>query len=649
MAQTFNDNFASFNSNLWYRNSFYDGTGDAWWTNDPSLTPSVYQFSSDAGGSFMYLTLFQTPGGVTTSPPGLPYTSGVCDTWNAPNNFEQTFGYWEMTCRVDRCPGLIFGMDSLSILSWPPNITIAIFTDTSNGMHVWMYVSGTDIMVQDPIAGFDITTKHSYGFNWTPSSFQFFIDRVSVGSFVNPGAPYYDGTYSIYSKLHSNTNYYPESGDIVNNGQLPQGGRVYNVSVFDALPFTPGGGGGGGGGSTTPTQWESFSLIYSPPAHIPIQWLSSGKLDSSASIRGNPSAPTKWPLTFEADASSGIFGRPRGAISSGGTISAAASAQSGIPRLIMPFQGNVAGSGSVGGSIVTAFGASGAWQMNGQTDATASVSSRGAIRVQQASRVDAAAGIFGNATTLSHALYQVSGEIDGVASVSGQANLGHQYLVTGSIRPTAGVIPFGGNAPIRVSNFVTNPAAYGIGTGSPGTLPPSWDQFSTDLTFTIVGTGTESQIPYIDVRFNNAASGGGQAVLVFETGLATGPGGVWSYSAFIRQVGGSQTNVPDIHLQLAPVGGGAPLNNYDTTPLTVTTGSLLSNWFHFDGVFVNDAGMDTLYVLMVFNYLAGAVDITLRVGGMRVENLPAASGPQYIVVPKPGFVPPGGSSTNYVY
>jgi hypothetical protein len=86
--------------------------------------------------------------------------------------------------------------------------------------------------------------------------------------------------------------------------------------------------------------------------------------------------------------------------------------------------------------------------------------------------------------------------------------------------------------------------------GSPGTLPTNWTQLlGAGLTRTIVGTGTENGLPYVDVRYNGTATGT-SVLLAFETvtGITAANGQVWTGSFYLKTI--SLPNPPNNYRSL---------------------------------------------------------------------------------------------------
>jgi hypothetical protein len=100
------------------------------------------------------------------------------------------------------------------------------------------------------------------------------------------------------------------------------------------------------------------------------------------------------------------------------------------------------------------------------------------------------------------------------------------------------------------TNSIRNSSMVGAVAGSPGTLPTNWTQLlGAGLTRTIVGTGTENGLPYVDVRYNGTATGT-SVLLAFETvtGITAANGQVWTGSFYLKTI--SLPNPPNNYRSL---------------------------------------------------------------------------------------------------
>ena len=87
------------------------------------------------------------------------------------------------------------------------------------------------------------------------------------------------------------------------------------------------------------------------------------------------------------------------------------------------------------------------------------------------------------------------------------------------------------------TNSIRNSSMVGAVAGSPGTLPTNWTSLLNGLTQTIVGTGTQNGLNYIDLRFSGTASG---TVIYIRpetvTNIAAATGQTWTNSVYLRAI-----------------------------------------------------------------------------------------------------------------
>ncbi len=230
-STTFNDDFNSFNTLKWYADS-YDEGGGAFWSNNPTDVADVFTFT---GGKLHFAILNRSSGGKS-------FTSGIANTFNPQftggSAFQQQYGYWEISVAVDRYPGLLYELDVLSALNWPPALCpVRIWTDASNVQSVIQFLyDAPPIVGTDSNSGWDASVSHAYGMEWTASAIRFYRDRVLVGSFGNPGGPYTNGD-PCFMKHYCQTDFSSVAGVTVNGAGLPKYAHVDSINVWAARPF----------------------------------------------------------------------------------------------------------------------------------------------------------------------------------------------------------------------------------------------------------------------------------------------------------------------------------------------------------------------------------------------------------------------------
>lgn len=168
------------------------------------------------------------------------------------------------------------------------------------------------------------------------------------------------------------------------------------------------------------------------------------------------------------------------------------------------------------------------------------------------------------------------------------------------------------------TNSIRNPRCEGAVVGTPGTYPTNWSQSqNTGIIPSVIGSGVESGIPYVDLRFVGTGVGGTNNNLFFEGTIAAGPSQTWTQSIYLRLVAGSWVGVPNVYWingdNVATVlAGGAP-------PLFPTSAPLATQ--RFSSSFVTNAGAVTgvKQGVLFAPSVGAAIDFTLRIGAPQLE------------------------------
>lgn len=102
----------------------------------------------------------------------------------------------------------------------------------------------------------------------------------------------------------------------------------------------------------------------------------------------------------------------------------------------------------------------------------------------------------------------------------------------------------------KFQNSVRNPRSEGSTPGTPGTAPTNWSVTNTSgLTTSIVGTGTENGVPYLDFGLSGiSGAGGGIVAVVMEapTFIAALLGQMWVSSFYCKLQAGTLTGFTNI-------------------------------------------------------------------------------------------------------
>jgi hypothetical protein len=169
------------------------------------------------------------------------------------------------------------------------------------------------------------------------------------------------------------------------------------------------------------------------------------------------------------------------------------------------------------------------------------------------------------------------------------------------------------------TNSIRNSSMVGAVAGSPGTLPTNYTSTSgtLGLTRTVVGTGTENGLPYLEMRFNGTASSTGSIRIAFDatTGIAATNGQTWSLSTYVKIV--SSPNAPNsyalIILERNSFGSGLAEGSATIVPTTSQQ--------RFTYTRTNAAGACAFVETLIgFALTSGATyDFTIRIAAPQME------------------------------
>jgi hypothetical protein len=171
------------------------------------------------------------------------------------------------------------------------------------------------------------------------------------------------------------------------------------------------------------------------------------------------------------------------------------------------------------------------------------------------------------------------------------------------------------------TNSISNNTMVGALVGTSGTPPTSWGigTNNAELTHSIVGVGVESGIFYIDVRVSGTVTASRACDIQQAPDITASNGQTWTHSVYLRQVGGSQTNITDIRIQ----GNVYSSTAYITTPwfhaVPVTTESLITQRRVFTATLVGETITRVRPFIKITTASSGVVDFTLRIGMPQLE------------------------------
>jgi hypothetical protein len=183
------------------------------------------------------------------------------------------------------------------------------------------------------------------------------------------------------------------------------------------------------------------------------------------------------------------------------------------------------------------------------------------------------------------------------------------------------------------TNSHSNPRGEGAVVGTPGTVPTGWAFDALNgLSTAIVATGAMGGIPYVDVRFSGTTTST-FAVLRFSAPIATSTGQTWSQSTRLALVGGSRANINSLCLSIR---GNASMSVNEGP----NVGALSATEWRLETFTSTTVLATTIAAGLALLFNSGvAIDITVRIGGVQIENAAFASS---LILPPVGT--PGAST-----
>ena len=163
------------------------------------------------------------------------------------------------------------------------------------------------------------------------------------------------------------------------------------------------------------------------------------------------------------------------------------------------------------------------------------------------------------------------------------------------------------------TNSIRNNTMVGAVAGTPGTICTNWNATPTNRT--IVGTGTENGINYIDIQY--VSGGAANADVQFEGAVTSAANGQnWTASQYVRLIGGTLTNI--VVTQILAEYSITPTFLAATTTNIVPTSAAL-NTQRFSQSRTNNNASTAFEVSTLRFAASGASDVTLRIGLPQLE------------------------------
>ena len=180
------------------------------------------------------------------------------------------------------------------------------------------------------------------------------------------------------------------------------------------------------------------------------------------------------------------------------------------------------------------------------------------------------------------------------------------------------------------TNSIRNNTMVGAVAGTPGTLPTNWPfQAGTNgLAVSIVGTGTESGIAYLDWKISGTTTALATADISFERAAAL-TGQAWTSSVYVKLVSGSLSAVTTTFIRLVEEDASTNFVAGSSGSITLpTTASLGTQRGSFTRTLSGGATTAFVRTNLAVTVSSGAtVDFTLRIGLPQLEQGAFATSP----------------------
>lgn len=191
--------------------------------------------------------------------------------------------------------------------------------------------------------------------------------------------------------------------------------------------------------------------------------------------------------------------------------------------------------------------------------------------------------------------------------------------------------PWGYFAEMAGTNMVRNSMAQGSVVGTPGTLPTNWvNNGVLGTAISVVGSGIENGVYYVDLRFAGTPTSTGNARIAFEgsTTLAALTGQTWTASVFARVTAGSLANITTVRFSI---------QERDSSGLSIKTdsgpdfsGNLGAALYRAAYTVALSGGATVANAIPEFSFgitTGNPIDVTFRIGLPQMEQFSGATSP----------------------
>jgi hypothetical protein len=196
------------------------------------------------------------------------------------------------------------------------------------------------------------------------------------------------------------------------------------------------------------------------------------------------------------------------------------------------------------------------------------------------------------------------------------------------------------------TNHIRNPRGEGAVAGTPGTMPTNWVAFGNGagLTWNVVGSGIENNLPYVDLRLSGTSSSTvGPLIRVDPVYPTASIGQSWTYSNYIRVAAGSLAGISDVRQFITEwtIGGVFLSQQFSSVSVSAAFGRQAVT-FTLAQATVGQAGSQIGFAPQI----GVPIDCTFRIAAPQLEQNAFASSQIFPPVGTPGVSTRGGDFVN---
>jgi hypothetical protein len=164
------------------------------------------------------------------------------------------------------------------------------------------------------------------------------------------------------------------------------------------------------------------------------------------------------------------------------------------------------------------------------------------------------------------------------------------------------------------TNSIRNSSMVGAVAGTPGTLPTNWAQIGSGLSRTIIGTGIENGLQYIELRYNGTATANVGVYYDAVTQISALTGQAWAHSIYVKVISGTYDSASLAMLERTSAGGAVKA----TSQTIVPTANL--ERFTYARTLDGGATVAAVQPYISFGLTVGATyDFTIRIAAPQME------------------------------